>query len=317
MVSVHAATDLPVRVPGGHVLQVLPAVDAEVVTAPASSYAALSRDPRVAGIAPDAPGHVTGWRDRSGRSGEDVLAADAVGGVGRRAGNRRRRDRRTARHRRQQHPRTQPRLGSPHRRYRRVPAGGGRLGLHHRPVHRRVRPRHHDGLADRGRRRPRQRIPCAGDRARRSCRRRQGGRTRPATPACPRYWPASTGWPCTPPASRSSTCRSRSSGRPGRAYGADPLNAGIEHVRAAGVLVVASAGNTPGPGRRSGGRPAVAHGGCQRPQRPSSRRSRRSPAAAWSTASSSLTSWPPVPTCSARRSPNSLVARQNPSALDQ
>ncbi len=80
VVSVRAASNLPIRVPGGRVLQVLPAVDAEVVTAPASSYAALSRDPRVAGIAPDAPGHLTGWRDRSDSSSEHVLAADAVGG---------------------------------------------------------------------------------------------------------------------------------------------------------------------------------------------------------------------------------------------
>jgi serine protease AprX len=77
---VHNAADLPLRVPGGRVRQVLRAVDAEVVTAPAASYAALSHDSRVAGIAPDAAGHVTGWRDRSGPSSNHVLAAQAVGG---------------------------------------------------------------------------------------------------------------------------------------------------------------------------------------------------------------------------------------------
>jgi serine protease AprX len=80
VISVHNAADLPLRVPGGRVLQVLRAVDAEVVTAPASSYATLSRDPRVAGIAPDAPGHVTGSRDHGGSSANHVLAAAAVGG---------------------------------------------------------------------------------------------------------------------------------------------------------------------------------------------------------------------------------------------
>jgi serine protease AprX len=80
VVSVHNSADLPVRVPGGRVLEVLRAVGAEVVTAPASSYAALSRDPRVAGIAPDARGHVTGWRDRSPAHSSHVLAAQQVGG---------------------------------------------------------------------------------------------------------------------------------------------------------------------------------------------------------------------------------------------
>jgi serine protease AprX len=79
VVSVHNSADLPVRVPGGRVLQVLRAVGAEVVTAPSSSYAALSRDPRVAGIAPDSRGHVTGWRGSSSHS-DHVLAARAVGG---------------------------------------------------------------------------------------------------------------------------------------------------------------------------------------------------------------------------------------------
>jgi serine protease AprX len=80
VISVHNSADLPVRVPGGRVLEVLRAVGAEVVTAPASSYAALSRDPRVAGIAPDARGHVTGWRDGSGSHTTHVLAAQEVGG---------------------------------------------------------------------------------------------------------------------------------------------------------------------------------------------------------------------------------------------
>jgi serine protease AprX len=80
VVSVHNSADLPVRVPGGRVLQVLRAVGAEVVTAPSSSYAALSRDPRVAGIAPDSRGHVTGWRDASSSRTDHVLAAQEVGG---------------------------------------------------------------------------------------------------------------------------------------------------------------------------------------------------------------------------------------------
>jgi serine protease AprX len=85
VVSVHNAADLPVQVPGGRVIEVLRAVGAEVVTAPSSSYAALSRDPQVAGIAPDALGHVTGWRDSSARSGH-VLAAQQVGGSAGRPG---------------------------------------------------------------------------------------------------------------------------------------------------------------------------------------------------------------------------------------
>jgi serine protease AprX len=79
VVTVHNSADLPVRVPGGRVLQVLRAVGAEVVTAPSSSYAALSRDTRVAGIAPDSRGHVTGWRGSSSHT-DHVLAAQEVGG---------------------------------------------------------------------------------------------------------------------------------------------------------------------------------------------------------------------------------------------
>jgi serine protease AprX len=78
VVSVHNSADLPVRVPGGRVLEVLRAVGAEVVTAPSSSYAALSRDPRVAGIAADSVGHVTGMRGSSHT--DHVLAAQEVGG---------------------------------------------------------------------------------------------------------------------------------------------------------------------------------------------------------------------------------------------
>jgi serine protease AprX len=87
VVSVHNAADLPLQVPGGHVVEVMRAVGAEVVTAPESSYAALARDPRVEGIAPDARGRVTRvtdarsrFRHRSGSTRSDVLAAEAVGG---------------------------------------------------------------------------------------------------------------------------------------------------------------------------------------------------------------------------------------------
>jgi serine protease AprX len=86
VISVHNSADLPVQVPGGRVLDVLRAVGAEVVTAPASSYGALSRDPRVAGIAPDARGHVTGWRDGSPSHTSHVLAAQEVGGSAGRPG---------------------------------------------------------------------------------------------------------------------------------------------------------------------------------------------------------------------------------------
>ena len=80
VVTVRAGASLP-TVRGGRVLARFPSVGAELVSAPVAALQALSADPRVAGVSPDRHGRVAG--DDNGQddgSSDGVLAAKAVGG---------------------------------------------------------------------------------------------------------------------------------------------------------------------------------------------------------------------------------------------
>jgi serine protease AprX len=85
VVAVRPGAPLPVRVPGGHVVRVFDRIGSEVVRAPLSSLAVLARDPRVAGVSPDRTGHVTG-RDDDEAKADGVLASEALGGSAGKAG---------------------------------------------------------------------------------------------------------------------------------------------------------------------------------------------------------------------------------------
>jgi len=79
VVVVRPGVALPLAVPGGRVSVVLRHVGAEVVSAPMSALRALTADPRVAGMTPDRHGRVTGDDSDEGDS-DGVLAAQALGG---------------------------------------------------------------------------------------------------------------------------------------------------------------------------------------------------------------------------------------------
>ncbi len=89
IVSFRPGVKLPYQVPGGEVLDSFSLVRAELVSAPQSALSALSHNSAVAGISPDWRGHVMGLRhDRSrrgrgqgqGGGGVGVLAPQSVGG---------------------------------------------------------------------------------------------------------------------------------------------------------------------------------------------------------------------------------------------
>ena len=71
---------LPVSVPGGRVETVLSHIGAEVVTAPVWSLRSLASDPRVLGMSPDRRGHVAGDDNADSGDTDGVLAAQALGG---------------------------------------------------------------------------------------------------------------------------------------------------------------------------------------------------------------------------------------------
>jgi serine protease AprX len=77
IVVVRPGVPLPLRVAGGHVVSVFRHLGSEFVTAPLSSLEHLAADPRVAGMSPDRTGHVTG---ASTGSGSGVLASNWLGG---------------------------------------------------------------------------------------------------------------------------------------------------------------------------------------------------------------------------------------------
>ena len=86
VVTVRPGVALPLAVPGGRVLDTFDNVGSELVAMPASGLAALlaatARDPRVAGVSPDFAGHLTSLSDNSANSQADgVFAADVLGGT--------------------------------------------------------------------------------------------------------------------------------------------------------------------------------------------------------------------------------------------
>ncbi|MDQ1747201.1 MAG: serine protease AprX [Frankiaceae bacterium] len=87
VVTVRPGATLPAAIPGGHVLARFPSVGAELVSAPVAALRALGADPRVAGVSPDRRGRVAGddQGDDGGRT-DGVLAAKAVGGDAGKAG---------------------------------------------------------------------------------------------------------------------------------------------------------------------------------------------------------------------------------------
>ena len=87
VVTVGAGVSLPTSVYGGRVLARFPHVGAELVSAPLATLRALAADPRVAGVSPDRHGRVAG--DDNGQddgTSDGVLAAKAVGGAAGKAG---------------------------------------------------------------------------------------------------------------------------------------------------------------------------------------------------------------------------------------
>jgi serine protease AprX len=85
VVTVRPGAALPSSIAGGRVIARFPSVGAELVSAPAVTLRALAADPRVAGVSPDRHGQVAG-DDAHGDGGhgddraDGVLAAKAVGG---------------------------------------------------------------------------------------------------------------------------------------------------------------------------------------------------------------------------------------------
>ena len=86
IVTVRPGTAMPHAVPGGRVLDSFAHVDAELVSAPQAALTALRHDPAVLGVSPDWRGRVTSMRfghhhngDGDG-DGDGVLVARALGG---------------------------------------------------------------------------------------------------------------------------------------------------------------------------------------------------------------------------------------------
>ncbi len=81
VVSVHRGVQLPLRPATGRVLHVYRHVGAELVAAPHQALAALASDPAVAGISGDWRGSVAGLKTEKGKDHSGVLAPDVVGGT--------------------------------------------------------------------------------------------------------------------------------------------------------------------------------------------------------------------------------------------
>ena len=80
VVVVRPGVSLPLAVPGGHVTLVMRNVGAEVVTATQSALRALAADPRVAGMTPDRHGRVSSDDGPDAHAGAGVLASKLLGG---------------------------------------------------------------------------------------------------------------------------------------------------------------------------------------------------------------------------------------------
>lgn len=83
IVTVRPGTAMPLAVPGGRVLDSFSHVRAEFVSAPRSALTALARNPAVLGISPNWRGHVMGFGHFRGghfHADDSVLAPESVGG---------------------------------------------------------------------------------------------------------------------------------------------------------------------------------------------------------------------------------------------
>jgi serine protease AprX len=80
VVVVHPGVPLPLQVAGGRVSLVLRNVGVEVVSATPSALRSLAADPRVAGVSPDRRGQVSGDEEQGAHAGDGVLAAKVLGG---------------------------------------------------------------------------------------------------------------------------------------------------------------------------------------------------------------------------------------------
>jgi serine protease AprX len=81
IVTVRPGVSLPVPVAGGRVLATFDRVGSEFVAAPASALRQLAADPRVAGVSPDTAGHLTGLASDNSANyqAEGVYASDLLG----------------------------------------------------------------------------------------------------------------------------------------------------------------------------------------------------------------------------------------------
>ena len=85
VVVVRPGVHLPLQVAGGHVLHVFSHVGSELVRAPMASLTALATDARVAGVTPDRSGRVAGYVGKNDKkdispSGKGVFASEHLGG---------------------------------------------------------------------------------------------------------------------------------------------------------------------------------------------------------------------------------------------
>ena len=86
VVVVRQGVPLPLPVAGGRVSLVLRNVGVEVVTATPSALRALASDARVVGVSPDRSGRVAGDESADAHSGSGVLASKLLGGAAGKAG---------------------------------------------------------------------------------------------------------------------------------------------------------------------------------------------------------------------------------------
>jgi serine protease AprX len=82
VVVVQPGVHMPLTVPGGHVRAVFSRIGSELVRAPLSSVMALAGDPRVAGVTPDRSGTVSGFKGKDDASDKtkSVFASERLGG---------------------------------------------------------------------------------------------------------------------------------------------------------------------------------------------------------------------------------------------
>jgi serine protease AprX len=81
VVSVRPGVALPLAVPGGRVVATFDRVGSELVRAPMTALTALAADPRVAGVSPDRAGRVMGAGYGGGTRTDGVYASQFLGGT--------------------------------------------------------------------------------------------------------------------------------------------------------------------------------------------------------------------------------------------